>query len=388
MCLRTKIQRRAPAGELRPLPIPEERWEELTVDFIVELPESGGYDAVMVSVDRLSKRAHFIPTNTTVTALGTARLFLHHIWRHHGFPRRVVSDRGTQFVADFMKELYRLLGIEGASSTAYHPQTDGQTERVNQELEQFLRLFVNERQDNWFDLLPLAEFAYNNHVHASTQFTPFYLDGGRHPRMGFEPARPSHVEAANDFVGRIKSTVEEAKAALTKARDEMTLYYNRHREQAPEYKVGDLVYVSAEDFRTTRPSQKLSHRYLGPWPITAKVSPSAFRVRLPRLYSRVHPVFGVIKLMPAPPDPVEGRPRRIVPPPVLVDGVEEYEVESILNSRVMRRTLQFLVRWKGYGYEDISWENADSVHAPDLVADYYRDHPGAVGDPANEGVRP
>ena len=144
LCLRTKIQQRSPAGKLHLLPIPGKRWEEVMVDYIVELPASAGYDAIMVSVDRLSKRAHFIPTHTTVMALGMAQLFLHQIWHHHGLPRLVVSDRGTQFVAEFMRELYRLLGIEGATSTAYHPQTDGQTERVNQELEQFLHLFVNE----------------------------------------------------------------------------------------------------------------------------------------------------------------------------------------------------------------------------------------------------
>ena len=115
-----------------------------------------------------------------------------------------------------MKELYRLLGIELASSTAYHPQTDGQTERVNQELEQFIRLFVNECQDNWNSLIPLAEFAYNNHVHSSTQQTPFFLDTGRHPRMGFELHQPrSKVEAVNEFTDRMKATLEEAKSALT-----------------------------------------------------------------------------------------------------------------------------------------------------------------------------
>ena len=198
------------------------------MDYIMELPEAGGYDSILVTVDRLSKRAHFIPTNTTVTALGTARIFLHQVWCLHGLPRWVVSDRGPQFVAEFIKELYRMLGIEGATSTAYHPQTDGQTERVNQELEQYLQLFISERQDNWHELLPLAEFAYNNHVHSSTQYTPFYLDNGLHPCMGFEPTCLSNVEAVNEFVDRMKFTVTEAQAALTKAWDEMVLYYNHH----------------------------------------------------------------------------------------------------------------------------------------------------------------
>jgi len=135
-----------------------------------------------------------------------------------------------------MKELFRLLGIEVASSTAYHPQTDGQTERVNQELEQFLRIFVGERQDDWYPLLPLAEFSYNNHVHSSTQQTPFLLDTGQHLRMGFEPRQPpSKVEAVNDFTDRMKSTLEEAKSAIAKAKDDMARYYNQRRTPAPVY---------------------------------------------------------------------------------------------------------------------------------------------------------
>ena len=135
-------------GELQPLPIPEARWDTVSVDFIVELLEALGFDAVMNVVDSVSKRAHFAPTNTTITALGTTQLYLAHIWKLHGLPRQVVSDWGPQFVAEFTWELYRLLGIKLAATTAYHPQADRQTERVNQELEQYLHLFVNQRQDD------------------------------------------------------------------------------------------------------------------------------------------------------------------------------------------------------------------------------------------------
>jgi len=207
LCLRTKIQRRLPSGELQPLPIPEERWDAISVDFISELLESGRYDSIMVAVDSAGKHSHFVETVTTVTAARAANLYLRNIWKLHGLPRKVVSGRGPQFVAAFMKELYRLLGIEAATSTAYHPQTDGQTERVNQELEQYLRLFVGERQNDWYTLLPfkLAEFSYNNHVHSSTQQTPFLLDTGWHPQMGFEPHQPpSRVEAVNEFTNWMK----------------------------------------------------------------------------------------------------------------------------------------------------------------------------------------
>ncbi|KAJ8474222.1 hypothetical protein ONZ45_g16023 [Pleurotus djamor] len=214
LCLRTKPQRRMPLGELTPLEIPEERWKRISVDFIVELPQSDGYDAIMNVVDYVSKRAHFIPTHTTVSALGAANLFLQHVWKLHGLPNTVVSDRGTQFIAEFTREIYEKLGIQLAASTSYHPQTDGQTERCNQELEQYLRTYTNQRQNNWAQLLPMAEFAYNNHIHNTTQQTPFILDTGRHPRMGFEPRTSGRVEEAKEFVSRMKTAVEEAKSAI------------------------------------------------------------------------------------------------------------------------------------------------------------------------------
>ena len=187
MCLRTKSLRQPPIGELHPLPIPDAPWDTASVDFIVQLLESNGKDAIMVIVDSVTKRSHFVSTVSTISAADTAQLYLHHIWKHHGLPIKVVSDRGPQFVVEFMGELYQTLGVKLAATTAYHPQGDGQTEQINQELEQFLRLFINQRQDDWDDLLPLAEFQYNNHIHSATQNVPFLLDTGRIPHMGFEP---------------------------------------------------------------------------------------------------------------------------------------------------------------------------------------------------------
>jgi len=132
----------------------------------------------MVVVDSVTKRAHFVSTVITISATRAAHLFLNHVWKHHSLPRKVVSNRGPQFVAEFTRELYRLLGIKLAATTAYHPQGDGQTEWVNQELEQYLCLFTNQRQDDWVGLLPFAEFQYNNQVHSSTQHPPFLLDTG------------------------------------------------------------------------------------------------------------------------------------------------------------------------------------------------------------------
>jgi len=274
LCLRTKPIRQAPVGELHPLRIPDSRWNTLSVDFVVELPLSSGHDAVMTVVDSVSKRAHFIPTHTMVTAEEAARLFLHQVWKLHSLPTCVVSDRGPQFVARFTRELYRLLGIKLASSTAWHPQTDGQTEHVNQELDQYLRLFVNERQDDWYDLLPLAEFQHNNHVHSATQHPSFLLDTRRLPRMGFEPRQnPSGLETVNEFTERMRMAIEEAKSAIRKAQDDMKKYYDRRRTPAPVFNPGDKVFLDASDIRTMRPSQKLSHRQLGPFVVECKGTP-------------------------------------------------------------------------------------------------------------------
>ena len=206
-------------------------------------------------------------------------------------------------------------------------------QRVNQELEQYLRLFVNERQDDWDELLPLAEFQYNNHVHSATQQTPFMLDSRRHPQMGFKPHQvESRLETVNKFWDRMDSTLVKAKSALEKAKDDMAQYYNRHQTPAPEYQVRDKVYLDASDIRTTHPSQKLAHRYLSPFTIVQKVAWNAYRLRLLTSMSRLHPVFNVIKLLPALSDPIPGWKASPPPLPEIVDGQEHYVVEWILDS--------------------------------------------------------
>ena len=150
-CNRTKVFPTAPAGRLMPNEVPQDRWQIVTVDMITDLPRCHGFDCIWICVDRFSKRIHVAPTTKELDSVGHARLFRDHVWRNHGLPVQVISDRGTQFVQGFTKDLNRLLGIEGRASTAFHPQTDGQTERVNQEIEQYLRTFMSFRQNDWVE---------------------------------------------------------------------------------------------------------------------------------------------------------------------------------------------------------------------------------------------
>jgi hypothetical protein len=178
-CLRNKILHRKPLGELNPIVPPEDHWGRVSVDFIGELPAAHGFNAIMACIDSVSKRAHFIPTYTRVDAPETAVLYRDHVWKLHGLPDKVLTDRGPQFASVMLKELYQMLGIKCTLTTLYHPQSDGQTKQINQEIERFLRIFCNHLQDDWDQLLALAEFSYNNLVHSTTQSTPFMLDTGR-----------------------------------------------------------------------------------------------------------------------------------------------------------------------------------------------------------------
>jgi len=181
ICQCCKPNHHKPYGYLKSLPIPEKLWCSISMDFIVGLPESKGYNAILVIVDRFSKMAHFIPTTNEVNASETADLFLNNIYRLHGLPSDIVSDRGTIFTSNFWTSLMKLLNVTINLSSSFHPQSDGQTERVNQILEQFLRLNCDYMQDDWVNLLPFAEFAYNNSQHSSTKMSPFFANNGVHP---------------------------------------------------------------------------------------------------------------------------------------------------------------------------------------------------------------
>jgi len=185
-CQRVKNKAEMPAEKLRPNEVPERLWQHISVDFITKLLMSKGHDTILVVCDRFSKMSHFVVTTEKTMAEELTRLFRDNVWKLHGLPKSMILNREPQFAARLTKELNKILGIETKISIAYHPEIDRQMERTNQELEQYLRMYVNHRQNNWAEWLAMAEFTFNNKVYTTTKSSPFQVNYGREPRMGFD----------------------------------------------------------------------------------------------------------------------------------------------------------------------------------------------------------
>ena len=279
LCQRMKNRAEEPADKLKLSKVPEKPWTHLMGDFITKLPVVAGKDTILVVCDRLSKIIHFVATMEGTLVEGLARLFRNNVWKLHGLPESMVLDRGFQFAVELTKELNRMLGIKTKLSTAFHPQTDGQTEQMNQELEQYLRFFIEHRQKDWPEWLAAAEFAINNKVHTATKVLLFMVNHGKEMRMGGDIRRKGKVESAKEFVERMKKVHKEAEVALRKTQEEMKRYADRRRKETEKWKKGDQVLLSTKDLVfKERPSKKLTERYIGPYVIKEVVSSNAVKL--------------------------------------------------------------------------------------------------------------
>jgi transposase InsO family protein len=383
-CARAKVPRHRPYGLLQPLSAPTTPWSCISMDFVTDLPVVQGFDAILVVVDRFTKMAHFLPCTKTISSEGTADLVMKDVFRLHGLPDNIVSDRGPQFIAKFWQRLLELLKIKRSLTSGYHPESDGQSERTIQTLEQYLRCFINYQQDDWLTFLPLAEFSYNNSKHASIGVSPFYALTGQHPRWDFatpgSPVNPS----AEDRLDRLQSIHEELREHLLAAQEHQKKAADRYRKATPVYQVGDKVWLLRRNIRTTRPCEKFDFQRLGPFPIAAQINDVAYRLELPSSM-HIHPVFHVSLLEPYQPNILPGR---MPPPPapVIVNNDLEYEVNEILDSKFLRRRLYYLVDWVGYPPSERSWEPATHLqHSPDAVHAFHRRYPDKPG-PRRRGV--
>ena len=264
---------------------------------------------------------HFVATTEGTLVEELARLFRDNVWKLHGLPESVVSDREPQFAAELTKELNRMLGIKTKLSTAFHSQTDGQTERMNQELEQYLWFFIEYRQKDWPEWLAVAEFAINNKVHTATKVLPFMANYRKELRMGGDIRRKEKVESATEFVERMKKVQEEVEAALKKTQEEMKRYANRGRRETEVWKKGDRVLLSTKDLVfKEKPMKKLTERYVGPYTIEEVVLSNAVKLRLPSSM-RIYPVINVSQIIRYK-EQVKGQ-KKEEGKPVEVEGVEE-----------------------------------------------------------------
>src|ERR1700674_2328212 len=382
-CQKTRINTRPPPTTLQPSEVPTRAWQRISVDLIGPLPWSRDHDAIMVVVDYLTKMGHFIPTNTTLSAEGAARLYVDNVFKLHGIPESMTSDRGRQFASSLAQGFRTMLGIEGRLSTAYHPQTDGQTEIINKEVEQYLRRFTNFEQDDWADWLPIAEFAHNDHVSSSMQSSPFYLNYGQHPHKGITPIPPHANESATEFLTRMMTITEEAQAALRCTKEDMKQFNERLQKSSITYQQGDKVWLEGTNLTTLRPSKKLEFKHFGPFPIISKHG-TAYKLAIPPTWKNIHPVFHETLLSPYHSPAFKSQETPPPPPAELIDGTPEYEVESILKTRRWGSGVRFLVHWKGYPHEDDTWEPKSNLgNAEEALKEFYTKNPTALGAPSH-----
>jgi hypothetical protein len=272
LCQANKTQTRKLAGLLKPMPIPEYPWQSVSMDLITHLScTARGHTAIIVFVDRLTKMVHLASTTDTVEGLGFADIFMTEVFRRHGLPENSVSDRDPRFTSEFFIAICRYLGIKQALSTAYHPQTDGQTERTNRTLEEMLRHYVGPSQDDWDLKLPCAEFAINNAMKAATGYSPFYLNYGRHPRGPATAVLDTHLPAVHDFVTSLHKAISTAKDSLAAAQARMKKNADTHRREL-YFAVGDEVLLSSKNIRIkTAGTKKLLPKFLGPFTVLKKI---------------------------------------------------------------------------------------------------------------------
>ena len=379
-CQRNKASNLKPSGLLQPLEIPAQRWERVSMDFVTHLPRTQrNFDALMVVVDYLTKMLILRPTHSSATAVDTAKIFVDSVVRMHGLPRAIVSDRDTKFTSTFWREVYRTMGTTLAMSSGFHPQTDGQTERANRSIEEMLRAYVGKRQDDWDERLGMIEFAYNNSVHSSTGFTPFFLCFGRHPvnPMNMLIQVDTKNEAADSFLRQLSEDLDQAKLNLQKAQDRQKKYADQKRRDL-DIQVGDEVLLSTKTLPVTVAaggSKKLGPLYCGPFRVIEKLT-VAYKLELPP-HMHIYPVFHVSQLK-LYRKPVNEERRYSKPGPILTTEGEEYEVEEIVRHRKRKRgkkktQIEYLVFWKGYPAHEATWEPEDNVkNAPEKIEEYYR----------------
>ena len=384
VCQSEKSVHRLPAGLLQPLQLPEQKWNDISLDFIMGLPVSEKKnDGILTVVDRATKMVHLVPVQQTITAADTARVYWDNVGRLHGIPRSIVSDRDPRFVSKFWQEFWKILGSKLRMSSAHHPQTDGQTEAANRVVEQVLRCTIHGSQEvtHWERYLPMVEFVINSSPTPSTGYTPFYLN------YGFEPTTPldlikdvdqTNIEGVNVFVSRMKKIFKMAMQSVHQAQHRQKRQADQRRREQ-RFHSGEQVLLSTEHLQLKNaPVRKLKRRFVGPFSVVRQVGPVAYELKLPQGW-RIHNVFHTSLLRPFRSSrwstPQETEDAEIEP-----EDDEPYDVEKLLRWRWAgpsgKRHKEFLVLWTGWSIDDASWIPAGNfTYARELQKMIKRDKP-------------
>ncbi|KAL8122756.1 hypothetical protein AgCh_010945 [Apium graveolens] len=374
VCQRTKSEHIQSPGLLQPLTIPNQPWTHISMDFIEQLPNSEGMDTVLVVIDRLTKYGHFIALSHPFTALDVTNLFLDNIFKLHGIPSSIVCDRDKIFTSAVWTSIFEKLEVALHFSTAYHPQSDGQTERLNQCLEAYLRCFTGDRPSSWRKWLPMAEYWYNTSFHSSLGITPHEAVYDIKPvPLSLGNLQDMIIPTAQNVLQQRTQVLQVLKENLAKAQNRMKYFADQNRTDRT-FEKGDWVYLKLQPYRqqsvAIRSSLKLTTKFFGPFQILDKIVTVAYRLKLPD-HARIHPVFHVSLLK-----------KHVGTTPIqagVLPEVNQDDISPLVPIRVLQRreiirdnksVRQWLVQWSGLEEIEASWEDVTFIHSqfPDFQA--------------------
>jgi len=372
-CQRKKAPRHAKHGLLHLLELASKPWTHISTDFITDLPESTGYKNILVVVDRFTKMAHFIPT-VKRDAVEVAGAYLNGVWKYHGIPEDVVSDQDATFTGQYIANLYDYFGIQRSMSTAYHPQTDGQTERMNQVIGAYLRSYCNYEQNDWSEMLALAEYAYNNSKHSVTKISPFYANYVYEPTTNWPTEIKFRNPAPELYAHYMTSIHNRHKERLSEAKDNMAKYYNKKRRDIPGFKKGDLVMLNGKNIRAKGRCRKLEDKMYEPFEVVTEGHNKRYcKLQLPEKW-KIHPVFNIALL-----EKYQGTNPGNAAIEIEADD-SGWRMETIIASGPSNEDHSkhvYLVKWEGFSHEENTWESYENVaeSAYELLKEYYEKNP-------------
>lgn len=396
VCVQTKSSRKRPKGLLNPIQVADGPSKEITLDIVSGLPEDpNGNTCLLVMVCRSTKLVKIRPLKSTATATQVAKEVFEGWVRCFGLPQSIISDRGPQFTSDLWKELWASLKVTRKLSTAYHPQTDGQSERMIQYIIQILRSGAAEG-DKWWDILGQVEFAINSLVNTSTKFSPFFAMYGYNPRGEDDITLPEVIgsptaeQIAKDRV-RVQ---EELKRNIEKAQEAQKKQYDKRRDEAVSYQPGDKVMIDLTDYNRFGDAPKLAKKFEGPFEVLERVAEGAYRIKVPSAL-KIHDVLPTVKLAPYntgnPIDNPLGNREQFSPTSAIILEVDkEYEVDEVLDSRKETKAsgkrprpgrVEYLIHFTGYSNDDDEWCRAEQIrNAEEKVEEFHKLHPNKEKD--------